>query len=294
MYRIIGSDGKEYGPVTAEQLRQWVAEGRINALTKVQAEGETEWKALAEWVEFHDVFAPARIPAGPPTLDIGMCVSRSWDLFKKHWTLLLGATILVGLILGGVGIALRLGVNLACGMRLHDFTRARGFQSLRLQLPGILASNFWFWLMTGPFVGGLYNLFLKLIRGQPADVGDAFAGFGPQFGQLALGSFVVAILTTIGCLFCLVPGIYLGVCWKFTLPAIIDRRLGFWQGMETSRHAVTGRWWLVFALLLVTGLIAGAGVLACCVGILVTAPIAIGAIAYAYEDILGRGPTQTA
>jgi len=27
VYKIIGADGKEYGPITAEQLRRWIAEG---------------------------------------------------------------------------------------------------------------------------------------------------------------------------------------------------------------------------------------------------------------------------
>jgi hypothetical protein len=48
MYKIIGADGKEYGPVTAEQLKQWVAEGRVNTQTKVLAEGTTEWRTAAE------------------------------------------------------------------------------------------------------------------------------------------------------------------------------------------------------------------------------------------------------
>ena len=29
MYKIIGQDGKEYGPITAEQLRQWISENRV-------------------------------------------------------------------------------------------------------------------------------------------------------------------------------------------------------------------------------------------------------------------------
>ncbi len=33
MYKIIGADGKEYGPVTAEQLKQWIADGRVNGNT---------------------------------------------------------------------------------------------------------------------------------------------------------------------------------------------------------------------------------------------------------------------
>lgn len=61
MYKIIGADGKEYGPITAEQLKQWIAEGRANAQTKVQAVGALEWKTLADFPEF-DV--PASSPPG--------------------------------------------------------------------------------------------------------------------------------------------------------------------------------------------------------------------------------------
>ena len=41
MYKIIGADLKEYGPVSVEQLRQWISEGRVNAQTKVQAADAT-------------------------------------------------------------------------------------------------------------------------------------------------------------------------------------------------------------------------------------------------------------
>ena len=47
-YKIIGSDLKQYGPVSAEDLRQWIADGRLNAQTKVQIEGADEWKLLTE------------------------------------------------------------------------------------------------------------------------------------------------------------------------------------------------------------------------------------------------------
>ena len=51
-YKIIGADLVEYGPVSAEQVRQWIAEGRVNSETKLQAEGTAEWKPLAEVPEF--------------------------------------------------------------------------------------------------------------------------------------------------------------------------------------------------------------------------------------------------
>ena len=45
MYKIIGADGKEYGPIEITRLRQWVADGRINPRTKVKEEGAAEWTA---------------------------------------------------------------------------------------------------------------------------------------------------------------------------------------------------------------------------------------------------------
>ena len=48
MYKIIGSDGREYGPVSVEELRRWRDEGRVNNDTRVLAANETDWKRLGE------------------------------------------------------------------------------------------------------------------------------------------------------------------------------------------------------------------------------------------------------
>jgi hypothetical protein len=52
MFKVIGSDQQVYGPVTAAQLHQWMAEGRVNPATLVQLEGTTDWKALSSFPEF--------------------------------------------------------------------------------------------------------------------------------------------------------------------------------------------------------------------------------------------------
>jgi hypothetical protein len=57
MYRIIGVDGKEYGPVSADQLRQWITQGRVNSATPVLAQGAAEWKTLGVLPEFSLLFA---------------------------------------------------------------------------------------------------------------------------------------------------------------------------------------------------------------------------------------------
>jgi len=66
MYKIIGADGKEYGPVSAEQLRQWLNEGRVNKQTQVLAEGGVDWQALGAVPELNPVMPPTVTPVIKP------------------------------------------------------------------------------------------------------------------------------------------------------------------------------------------------------------------------------------
>jgi hypothetical protein len=66
MYKILGADQKEYGPVSADQLRQWITEGRANAQTMVLAEGSTEWKALGSLPEFAVALTGGRVATPQP------------------------------------------------------------------------------------------------------------------------------------------------------------------------------------------------------------------------------------
>ena len=64
MYKIIGADGKQYGPISGEQLRQWIAEGRVESRTPVFADGAKEWTfvgLLPEFAPFFDAGAPPKM-----------------------------------------------------------------------------------------------------------------------------------------------------------------------------------------------------------------------------------------
>jgi hypothetical protein len=282
MYKIIGADGREYGPVTAEQLRQWIAEGRANAQTMAQAEGTTEWKPLSAFSELAETLRASVPPVGAPPppplgavdaeklaaeiiargyrIEIGNCIRRSWELLKQHFWLVVGASALVMLAEIAVGA---------------------------IPFAGGIAGM----VLSAVFTGGLYWFFLRLIRGQQAVVGDAFAGFSLAFVQLMLTGIVSGVLTGLGFLLCIVPGVYLAVAWVFAPALVIDKRLEFWPAMELSRKVVTKNWWPMFGLLIVAGLLGVLGVIALCIGVLVTWPIFVGAIVFAYEDIFGAGAT---
>jgi len=62
MYKIIGADGREYGPIGLEQITQWIKEGRLNAQSKVLPEGTTEWKPLGDLPELAAIIASLTQP----------------------------------------------------------------------------------------------------------------------------------------------------------------------------------------------------------------------------------------
>ncbi len=66
MYKILGADGRQYGPVSAEQLRHWIAEGRANAYTHTLVEGSSDWKPLGSYPEFAAHFPSAVPPSSSP------------------------------------------------------------------------------------------------------------------------------------------------------------------------------------------------------------------------------------
>src|ERR1043166_4222350 len=129
MYRIIGADGKEYGPISADVLRQVIAQGRANAQTRARLEGTTDWKLLTEFPDFaadlaaKSAAAPATpTPLAPRAADMGAgefparvykfyiwrAISRGRILVMKHFWLAVAATVLMHLI---VAVKVGLPVN---------------------------------------------------------------------------------------------------------------------------------------------------------------------------------------
>src|SRR5439155_26891447 len=105
MYRVIGADGKQYGPVTADQLRQWLAQGRANAQTKVTPEGAADWQTVGSLPEFAADLpvpgsAPAPLSAAPPAAPKTSGMATTSLVLGILGPVSCGLTALAGLILG--------------------------------------------------------------------------------------------------------------------------------------------------------------------------------------------------
>jgi len=65
MYRLLGTDHKEYGPLSADDVRRCLAERRAHRLTLVRAETDVGWKPLGDFPEFQTDLAAPRHPHPP-------------------------------------------------------------------------------------------------------------------------------------------------------------------------------------------------------------------------------------
>ncbi len=217
-------------------------------------------------------------------IDIGSCLSRGWELVKANFWISVGvvavvyACLLVGSFIPCVGGIIQLVVQ-------------------------------------GPLMGGMYLFFLKLIRRQEATIGDAFAGFSIAFLQLFLVGLVTgiliflcmipagiigfiaasmksnasAVLIGLAVLVGVIPVAYFSLCWLFSMPLVIDKRIDFWPAMELSRKVVNMHLGSFILLALACILVSLVGVLALCIGVLVAAPVVMATLMYAYEDIFSGG-----
>ena len=66
MFTILGADGKEYGPVTAGNVIEWIRDGRANLQTRARLDRENEWKTLGDFAEFSG--RPSAAPVAPPVI----------------------------------------------------------------------------------------------------------------------------------------------------------------------------------------------------------------------------------
>jgi TM2 domain-containing membrane protein YozV len=113
MYKIIGTDGRPYGPVNAELIQRWLAENRVNAQTLIQIEGTTDWKPLASIPELGSGLKMAPPPMAPPSV---YAAHASNKIPAGICGILLGSLGVHKFILGytGAGLVMLLVTLLSC------------------------------------------------------------------------------------------------------------------------------------------------------------------------------------
>ncbi len=220
------------------------------------------------------------------SFDIGEYIRQAFSLFQKAPGLFIVYAILSGLI------------------------------SVSAQLVPLLGSIAAI-LVSYPILVGYYLAGHELSRGREVQLSTFFGGF-EYFGNLAavyliqflavlavmipfvlsvgvsafigaeLGGEIIAPAVGIPIMLAMmVPLIYLTVSWMYAPLFVVFNNMGFWDAMEASRKIIHRRWWMVFAFLLLLGVLMMAGMLALLVGVLVAYPVAMVAVYISFANVTG-------
>ncbi len=188
-------------------------------------------------------------------VNIGKYLSRGWEIFKQNW----------------VNFFFFFFIVLSINLRLKAFPQITEVASLVI---GALMN------------AGFTFVAVKIAKNKKVSFDDFFRGF-KYFIPVIFSTILMSVFVFIGMILLLIPGIYLGIAYMFTIPLIVEKKMPFWAAMEASRKIITKNWFSMFSFILVLGLINIVGILSLIVGLLFTAPLSGCAMIAAYEDIVG-------
>jgi len=173
------------------------------------------------------------------TLIIAQLFKDAWELFKNNVSPLLGGYLILMVIIGVSGVI----------------------------YIGPL-------ILSGPLSLGMFKMVRLAVKGEPVEFSELFSGF-QRFLDAFLANLLMTIFTMVGMIFCILPGLFIGLMYMCTYLFMLDDKLAFWDAMEASRKMVMknpGQWILLWLALFLLNIL---GMLACCVGMFLTAPVSM-------------------
>lgn len=110
--------------------------------------------------------------------------------------------------------------------------------------------------------------------------------WAPQYFWLSLGATIVqSVIMLVGFVLLIIPGIIASLLLCFTQFAVVDKRLMPLEAIKESYRLTRPHLWQIFLLMLSIVGLNILGLLALVVGLLVTIPVSLIAIAYVYKKL---------
>ena len=125
---------------------------------------------------------------------------------------------------------------------------------------------------------------LRFVDGDRGELADLFAKISliiPYF----VASIVVGIITTVGFMLLIIPGIYWGLRFQFFGWVIVDKEVGPLEAMRESWEITRGSAGSLFLFALLLFAVNLVGALVVLVGLIVTVPLSLVATGYVYRTL---------
>ena len=224
------------------------------------------------------------------SLKVGDIINKSWELTKKHFPVFLLIYIIIGMITF-LPEATYYGPYIGSIMKYGTAITEEQWMSIMLENGEI--GNWLMWILVvyvAVFFINNYLMitYLRMLNGAVmenkvdmiAELKNARHSY-----WFYIGSYLIySLITTLGVMCCILPGIYLGIRYMF-VPMIVSTnpQITFSEAFNRSWQMTKGNFWMLLWLGIVACFINIIGLLCCCVGIIISIILTYMMYAYAYK-----------
>lgn len=146
-------------------------------------------------------------------------------------------------------------------------------------------------LITYPLAAGLTMIAVRQSVGLACNATMIF-DYYPKTIPIFLLYLLMTLLIVVGMLLLVIPGIYLAIAYCFALILLVDKNLGIWEALETSRQAVTKCWFRTFGLFIVIFVIVLVSMIPLGIGLIWSLPFGSLAFAIVYRNLFAVSQTH--
>ena len=229
---------------------------------------------------------PPGAGAGQP-FSVGDGFSWAFNKFGKNVGPLIVATLVFGLILVVVSaifqfIAAALG-NTTTISDGNSFAVSSSYSpgSILVMLLGYVVMA----VLAGYVASSYWSGILQIADGQQVTFGSFFQP--RNVGNVIIASILVGLITGIGSILCVLPGLIAALFLYFTTIAVVDRNSSATDGLSASFNVVKDNFGSAIVVWLLSIVIVVIGAVLCGIGLLVAAPVAALLVAYTWRRLTG-------
>jgi hypothetical protein len=212
-------------------------------------------------------------------------IGDAWRLYRRHagiWSLtillvLIGYSVVSAMLLALLGVKGPVGRG---GFRLPLTPTTSAIHYLVSTAVGAF------------FVGGLMRMASQQVRGRPPRIDDLFSVMDVGLELLLVAAFYSAA-TFVGNVLCVIPGVIVSGLLMFAIPFVVIARQPATAAVRLSWNALSPQWLTAGLFHFVLVAVSGSGILLCCIGLLLTAPLYSLSIAILYHEFISAAPPPT-
>ena len=235
------------------------------------------------------------IGGGSQPAEGSAAIKYGWEKFKENWS-----DIVVALVIGFAAIVVLAVIGYFLRSSLTSVDECKGDLNngvLRTSGCGDSPGFFTTLLATGIFQflvflgSSVLQLFviratLMIVRGQKLEASAVMKT--DNLANYMIGAILVGIMTFVGFILCVLPGIavaFLTVFWGYF---VVDKNMSPVEAITASYNLVKDNAGAVFVFLLLSWVTILVGAIACGVGLIVAWPVVIIATGYMYKRLQGE------